>query len=366
MTSGSPHPKKTRPASSISWFTLLCSLLGALWALNVFPQGPLTFRIQTTVVLNSSRLDRLEQNLSQATGVSTYADCVLLKIAACEELTSTADKDPVQTRTQIDLPKLYRVTLDIHCKKRIPVTELRDWITERTEPSARQLSQSTASSELRWTRYKIHLAQQYKSADENRFSLKDDTNLFVQAASFTPGKPSLESTKPASSYASMVNVASLQEREIALRNQLASEHTRLAGTVSVIAISHWIPFVTSDPLLAPILGLVLGAFAGITIAAFLRQKRAIDQRYPATSSYQETLQGLGIPLFHIAEHGERSIASLELNSKKDHLSWWINGCEWSLLFWIAAVGARFAFDPNWRDISISQPLLALAHLFTVI
>jgi len=366
MTSVSPHPKTSRPASSIFWFTLLCSLLGALWALNIFPQGPLSFRIQTTVVLNSSRLDRLEQILAQGIGESPSTDCVYMKVAACEELSSTADKDPVQALTQSDLPKLYRVTLDSNWKKRIPVRELRDWISELTEPSAKGLTQSTAASELRWTEFKIDLAQQYKAADENRVSWNLDTNISVRAASYTPGNSSSQSTTPPTSSAPMLNVASLQKREVALRSQLDTEHKRLMGTASIIAISQWSPIVTSDPLLAPILGLLLGALSGVTIAVFSRKKRVINQGFHATSRYRETLQELGIPLFHIAEQSEGTISSTEVNSTKDHLSWWINGCEWSLLFWIAAVGVRFAFDPIWRDISISQPLLALARLFTVI
>jgi len=366
MTSVSPPSKTTRPTASILWFTLLCSLLGALWALNVFPQGPLSFRIRTTVVLNSSRLDRLEQILSQTTEGSTYPDCVLLKIAARQELTSITDQDPVQARTQSELPKLYRVTLDSSWKKRIPVTELKDWLSELTEPSARELRQSTSASELRWTQYKINLAKQYKAADEDRVSWKRDTNLSVQTASFTSGKSTLESSQLPTSSPSLLNVASLQERETALRNQVASEHKQLIGTASIIAMSQWSPFVASDPLLAPILGLVLGALTGITIAALLRHRQSVDHRFLATSSYRETLQELGIPLFHIAENSIEQIASREVRSKKDHLSWWINGCEWSLLFWIAAVAVRFAFDPIWRDMSISQPLLALARLFTVI
>lgn len=115
------------------------------------------------------------------------------------------------------------------------------------------------------------------------------------------------------------------------------------------------------------MGLVIGALAGVSLAFVLRRKSAHDKS--SLSAYASTLEELQIPFFQVGpqveetaqpsrEHSQRS------HLQRSHLQWWISGCEWSLLFWGISATARFAIDSNWRELSISQPLLALARLFS--
>ena len=359
--SGAPH----RPPS-ILWFTLLCSLLGALWSLNLFPQGPMTFRIQSTVVLNSSRLDVLNEMLNDTHPALQHPACVSLRKVATKELASAHSAQPVATRNQADLPDLHCVTLESEWNQRLSIEEFKAWLATLTEPSAKKLDNTATARELRWIHYKLDLANRYRSADELRPHDPSSSTVPAQTVGFTKQSNSVPSDSTLAvantTPSSTINVASLQQRAAALQSQLQSERFHLMGTVSVTSLSKWYPFITKDPLIAPMVGLLLGAMAGIGLAYLLRRKPA--HSFSTSNNYETTLHELQIPLFRVGAKRELTVTAKPETRSSNHLQWWISGCEWSLLFWGASAAVRFAIDANWRDLSISQPLLALARLFT--
>lgn len=364
MTSVSLKTGAGHRPPSLFWFTLLCSLLGALWSLNLFPQGPMTFRIQTTVVLNSSRLDVLNEMLDTSSPSWQHPACISLRKVETKELATAHSAQPVATMTQADLPNLHRVILESEWNQRLNAEEFKLWLGSITEPSSKKLEQTATARELRWVNYKLDLANRYKSADELRSGEFIPETVAAQTVAFAKDRAVLQADTTIDKAGADSKVASLQRRESELRKQLESERFHLSGTVSVTSLSKWHPYVSKDPLIAPMLGLLLGAITGMSLAYLLRRKR--EYTYLASPNYESTLQELQIPLFHVGSKRDLSSVTDPNPRTNHHLQWWISGCEWSLLFWGASAAIRFAIDANWRDLSISQPLLALARLFTTV
>lgn len=350
--------KNHRP--SILWFTLLCSLLGALWSLNLFPQGPMTYRIQTTVVLNSSRLEVLQEKLNSPAPSLDHPACVALRKLETKELASSASAQPLATRSESQLPDLHRVVLETEWNKRLDTEDIKSWLATFTEPTAKKLSNTPTARELRWIAYRLDLAKRYELADESRSTEETGNTVVAKTVGFSKETANAEKNSDAVS-STVMDVTSLQQRHRLLQSQLQAERFDLMGTVSITSLSKWNPHVAQDPLIAPLVGLLLGAFAGFGLAYLMKQKPI--QSYATASTYESTLTELQIPLFHLGSRSSDSEVKNESASGK-HLNWWISGCEWSLLFWGTSAAIRFAIDSNWRDLSVTQPLLALARLFT--
>lgn len=360
--SGASH---ARP--SILWFTLLCSLLGALWSLNLFPQGPVTFRVQTTVVLNSSRLAVLEQMLTADHPTLLHPDCRVLRKLSAKDLASKATDCPVATRTETELPDLHCITLESEWNRKVDVEAIKSWLSTLTEPSTKILNNTQTARDLRWVSYKLDLARRYQTADAERSTDGDEKTIAAQTVGFSTEEQTDEAdTKLAmvqpKSKGVGIDVGALEQKAAALTQQLQSERFDLMGTVSLSSLSKWTPKVSKDPLIAPMVGLLIGAIAGVSLAYALRRKSTT--KTTDYSHYASTLQELQIPLFHVGPKVEKSESSQHVQPHRRHLQWWISGCEWSLLFWGLSAAIRFAVDSNWRDLSISQPLIALARLFS--
>lgn len=351
--------KNHRP--SVLWFTLLCSLLGALWSLNLFPQGPMTYRIQTTVVLNSSRLEVLQEKLNTPAPSLNHPACIALRKLETKELSSSASAQPLATRSESQLPDLHRVVIETEWNQRLDAEGIKNWLATLTEPTAKKLSNTPTARELRWVAYRLDLAKRYELADESRSTEETENTVVAKTVGFSKEEAAnAEKTSDADS-STVLDVTSLQHRHSLLQSQLQSERFDLLGTVSITSLSKWNPYVAQDPLIAPLVGLFVGAIAGFGLAYLMKQKPV--QSFAAASTYESTLTELQIPLFHLGTRSSEPEVKNESGSGK-HLSWWISGCEWSLLFWGTSAAVRFAVDSNWRDLSVTQPLLALARLFT--
>ena len=361
----------SRPPS-ILWFTILCSLLGALWSLNLFPQGPISFRVQTTVVLNSVRLEALQEILDDPSRSLKHPKCLSIRKVEAKELVSSQLAQPVTFRDPLELPDLHRVTIESTWAQRLAPSDVKAWLATLTEPSLKKLDNSQTARELRWVNYKLDLARRYSSADATRSDDFAASKIAAKTVGFSGQEIPTNHHSPTrlggTSPERVIDLATLQQRETILRNQLQSERLHLIGTVSIAALSKWNPYATNDPLIAPILGLLLGAFMGMSLAYLLR--RAPAQPYTKSSDYASTLQELQIPFFTLSSDGDKEgdepsrLRPSAETHHGNHLQWWISGCEWSLLFWGISAALRFAIDANWRDLSISQPLLALARLFS--
>jgi|GEM_PF-2274237 hypothetical protein len=360
--SGASH---ARP--SILWFTLLCSLLGALWSLNLFPQGPVTFRVQTTVVLNSSRLDVLEQMLASDHPSLHHPDCRVLRKLSAKELASKTSDYPVATRTETELPDLHCITLESEWNRKVDAETIKSWLSTLTEPSTKILSNTQTARDLRWVTYKLDLAQRYQTADAERNTDASERTIAAQTVGFSTEEQADEADAKLAmlqtkSNSVGIDIGALEQKAAALTQQLQSERFDLMGTVSLSSLSKWTPKVSKDPLVAPMIGLLIGAVAGVSLAYVLRRKPTT--KTTNYSHYASTLEELQIPLFHVGPKVERSESAQHEQTQRRHLQWWISGCEWSLLFWGLSAAVRFTIDSNWRDLSISQPLIALARLFS--
>lgn len=332
----------------------------------------MTFRVQTTVVLNSVRLEALQEILDEPSRPLKHPNCLTIRKVEVKGLVSSQAEQPVTTRDQLQLPDLHRVTIESTWTERLGPSEVKTWLTTLTEPSLKKLDNSPTARELRWVNYKLDIAQRYSSADATRSDEFASSKIAAQTVGFS-GKeiPSTNHSGTRLGGASaerIIDIAALQQRETILRSQIQSERLHLIGSVSIAALSKWKPDVTNDPLIAPILGLLVGAFMGMSLAYLLRRTPA--QPYTKSSDYASTLQELQIPFFTLSSDGDRKgdesdrLKPSTETRNGNHLQWWISGCEWSLLFWGISAALRFSIDTNWRDLSISQPLLALGRLFS--
>ena len=269
MTPVSSKAVAIRPSSSIVWFALLCSLLGALWSLNLFPQGPLTFRIRTTVVLPSSRFQILEQRLEQGFAPQQHPSCLLVQKIESKELRPSAPAQPVEALAESDLPQLYRVTLDSVWSSRVDSKQLQTWLSSLTEPSTKQLSFTDTARKLRWVRYKLELAQRYQASDVQHLKSEAYPKPTIQIASYSKEKTTLENVESTSTtppQESLGELDLLRHKKNDLESQLERERRRLVGTISISSLSQWTPLVAKDPLIIPIVGLVAGALLGMVLA----------------------------------------------------------------------------------------------------
>jgi hypothetical protein len=322
--------------------------------------------------LNSVRLEALQEILDDPSRSLKHPKCLSIRKVEAKELVSSQLAQPVTFRDPLELPDLHRVTIESTWAQRLAPSDVKAWLATLTEPSLKKLDNSQTARELRWVNYKLDLARRYSSADATRSDDFAASKIAAKTVGFSGQEIPTNHHSPTrlggTSPERVIDLATLQQRETILRNQLQSERLHLIGTVSIAALSKWNPYATNDPLIAPILGLLLGAFMGMSLAYLLR--RAPAQPYTKSSDYASTLQELQIPFFTLSSDGDKEgdepsrLRPSAETHHGNHLQWWISGCEWSLLFWGISAALRFAIDANWRDLSISQPLLALARLFS--
>ena len=347
MTTASLNSQSRRGIATVLWFTTLCSLLGALWALNLFPQAPIN-------------QDNLHNN------------CINIRLVDCKNLTSPKRHSPVEIASN-QLPELHTVVLESHWSQRVSATDVKEWLAIFSQPSPLALRDIRVARELRWVQYRISLAKDYASADKQRGSFGNDSNSIpLQTVSYQSNSADSNSaaTLPLnkSPASNALDLTALVEKESHLRNQFNEEHVKLMGTISLSSLSKWSPVASSDPLVVPILGLFLGAIIGMTLAYLLKSNKS--KNVEPGSDYENVLKSFAIPLFRLVDSSANttteSLPPTRSWTAVRHLPWWISGCEWSLLAWgVFAVG-RFVLDPVWRELSVSQPLVALARLFSVL
>lgn len=372
MTTASLNSQSRHGFATVLWFTTLCSLLGALWALNLFPQAPITYRTQTTVILNSSRLETLKARLASPNQDNLHNNCISIHLLDCKDLTSPEAQSPVEIASS-QLPDLYTVVLESRWNQRVAATDVKEWLAVFSQPSTVALRDLQVAKDLRWVQYRISLAKDYATADKQRDSSGSESKpIPLQTVSYKSNSAESNSTSPLSlsnsTPSNALDLTALVEKESLLRNQLNEEHAKLMGTISLSSLSKWSPAVSSDPLLVPILGLFLGAVVGFTLAYLLQSTKSKNTE--PGSDYENVLKSFAIPLFRLEDSSGTSATEIIRPARSwqafRQLPWWISGCEWSLLAWGVFAAGRFVFDPMWRELSVSQPLVALARLFSVL
>lgn len=387
MTVTPQHSTTTKLRSyNLVWFIALCALLGALWSLNLVPQGSLRFHLRTTVVVSSGRLYTLQSRIHSAKGwvitnggeAPADQSCLAVNILQQKAIRQANDQPGLKLRSPESLPNLHLVELHTIWPRQVTHETVKAWLEQLTKPTKADYQESKLARQIRWLEYRAQLAKQYQKNDISRTQLlaANEVGDTLSAVAFANHSQDTSSSSPevttANNQISANSVESLEQEIAALRKQMEVEEQKRIGTLSFSTISDWQPFVSSQPLMIPLLGLFLGTLCGIMLAILVRTRNM--KRLAYANHFHSLLKENNIPLYVISrqpnyDDGRAPKSLLQRSRITESLSrvdWWITGCEWSLLCWGTIAACRFIIDPMWRSLIVSQPLAALARLFIAI